>query len=100
MAWLFNLRGNDVPYNPVFVSYAIITDDSATLYVNPAKVKPEVEAHLQAAGVVVKAYEDIVGDVVALAKSNTAMLMDPSKVMIVGGGGDCGVWLWGDCGVW
>ncbi|GKT88022.1 exocyst complex component Sec8 [Colletotrichum tofieldiae] len=32
IAWLFNLRGDDIPYNPVFFSYAIITSDSATLY--------------------------------------------------------------------
>lgn len=31
-AWLFNLRGNDVPYNPVFLSFAIITKEDATLY--------------------------------------------------------------------
>ena len=37
-AWLFNLRGNDVDFNPVFVSYGIITAKEATLFVDPAKV--------------------------------------------------------------
>ena len=37
-AWLFNMRGNDVDYNPVFVSYGIVTAKDATLFVNPAKV--------------------------------------------------------------
>jgi hypothetical protein len=48
VAWLLNLRGSDVSYNPVFVSYALVgVDGSASLYVDPAKVTPEVSAHLQ-----------------------------------------------------
>jgi Xaa-Pro aminopeptidase len=38
VAWLFNLRGSDVNYNPVFTAYAIVTLDSANLYVNSNKV--------------------------------------------------------------
>lgn len=38
VAWLLNLRGGDVDYNPVFISYVIVTPDSATLYVDSAKV--------------------------------------------------------------
>jgi Creatinase/Prolidase N-terminal domain len=38
VAWLLNLRGGDVDYNPVFISYAVITPDTATLYVDSAKV--------------------------------------------------------------
>jgi Xaa-Pro aminopeptidase len=40
VAWLLNLRGGDVPYNPVFVSYALLTHDAATLYVDAGKVRP------------------------------------------------------------
>lgn len=38
MAWLLNLRGADVDYNPIFISYVIVTPDAATLYVDSAKV--------------------------------------------------------------
>ena len=41
VAWLFNLRGGDVPYNPVFLSYGLVTPDTAVLYVDAAKVTPE-----------------------------------------------------------
>ena len=37
-AWLLNLRGSDISYNPVFVSYVILTLDKATLYVEESKV--------------------------------------------------------------
>ncbi|KAF6223556.1 hypothetical protein HO133_000399 [Letharia lupina] len=46
VAWLYNLRGNDIPYNPVFFSYAIITPATATLYVDSEKFNPNVESHL------------------------------------------------------
>jgi Xaa-Pro aminopeptidase len=32
IAWLFNLRGSDIDYNPVFFSYAIVTQDAAILF--------------------------------------------------------------------
>ena len=38
IAWLLNLRGGDISYNPLFVSYIIVTADSATLYVDQSKV--------------------------------------------------------------
>lgn len=41
MAWLFNLRGGDVPYNPVFISYGVVTADGAALYVDAGKVTAE-----------------------------------------------------------
>ncbi|KAI0236769.1 hypothetical protein L0F63_001889 [Massospora cicadina] len=46
VAWLFNLRGSDIDYNPVFFAYAIITHTAATLYVNFAQVDDGVKAHL------------------------------------------------------
>ena len=46
IAWLFNLRGNDIPYNPVFFSYAIITPSDATLFIDDSKLPADVKAHL------------------------------------------------------
>ncbi|EIW74358.1 Creatinase aminopeptidase [Coniophora puteana RWD-64-598 SS2] len=46
VAWLFNLRGADIDYNPVFFAYAVVTHDSATLFVNKDQFDSEVEAHL------------------------------------------------------
>lgn len=82
MAWLLNLRGSDVPYNPVFIAYVLVTDDDATLYTDPGKVTAEVNAHLTTAGVLVKPYEAVVADLVALAKEGVKVLMDPSKVSL------------------
>jgi Xaa-Pro aminopeptidase len=38
IAWLYNLRGSDIPFNPVFFAYALVTQDSAILYTDEAKV--------------------------------------------------------------
>ncbi|KAI1412972.1 aminopeptidase-like protein [Hypoxylon sp. FL1857] len=76
IAWLFNLRGNDIPYNPVFFSYAIVTADDATLYVNSSKLSPECQSYLAENGVAIKPYEDIFGDASALRESAAAQKTD------------------------
>lgn len=42
IAWLCNLRGWDVPYNPVFIAYAIVTLDRAYLFTNLERLEPEI----------------------------------------------------------
>jgi Xaa-Pro aminopeptidase len=42
VAWLFNLRGSDIDYNPVFFAYALVTPESSTLYINENKLTKEV----------------------------------------------------------
>jgi len=59
IAWTLNLRGSDVHCNPVFVSYLLISSRDAILYINKAKLSPEVTAYLKAEGVGVAPYEDV-----------------------------------------
>ena len=46
VAWLFNLRGADIEFNPVFFAYAVVTADNAILFVNPDQVSQDVLAQL------------------------------------------------------
>lgn len=46
IAWLFNLRGSDVPFNPIFFAYAIVTLQTSTLFVNEDKLSDEIRAFL------------------------------------------------------
>lgn len=46
IAWLFNLRGSDVEYNPVFFAYALVTKDDIILYIDENKLSNEVKEHL------------------------------------------------------
>ncbi|MFQ7828044.1 aminopeptidase P family N-terminal domain-containing protein [Clostridium fessum] len=83
IAWLFNLRGNDIVNNPVFLSYALITQDEAYLYVQKEAIKEdtkmgkEVCAALAEAKVQVKEYAEFLQDVVAL--KNEKILLERKK---------------------
>lgn len=68
IAWLFNLRGNDIPYNPVFFSYAAVTPTTATLYVDRSKLSRDVEQHL-GDKVQIKPYNAIFEDTKVMAES-------------------------------
>jgi len=56
IAWLFNMRGSDVEYNPVFYSFAAVTKTDAVLYTGNGKPSKEVLAHL-GSSVRVRPYE-------------------------------------------
>lgn len=47
IAWLLNLRGWDVPYNPVFIAYTIVTADQAFLFTNLERIDAEIQQALQ-----------------------------------------------------
>jgi len=46
VVWLFNLRGADIEFNPVFFGYAVVAADSVILFLDPAQVSQEVLSHL------------------------------------------------------
>ena len=77
IAWTTNLRGNDIPCNPVFLSYLLIDMDKAYLYVDLDKITPEVKTYLNEAGVDIKDYSSI-NDDLSLLKGST--WLDPNKV--------------------
>ena len=95
VAWLLNLRGGDVPHNPVFLGYAVVTRDAATLFTDEAKLgggggeggeaaAERLRAHLAAAGVGVAAYaaaaEGVARAAREAASAGLAVWADPSKV--------------------
>ncbi|MGY4726581.1 aminopeptidase P family protein [Burkholderia pyrrocinia] len=79
LAWLFNLRGADVNFNPVFVAHAMIGADRATLFVADGKVSPALAASLAQDGVDVRAYDAARASLAALPDGAT-LLVDPRRV--------------------
>ena len=65
IAWLFNLRGRDVPCNPVFYAYAVVTADQATLYTETAKLDADLRQTL-GHSIVIEAYEKFADSVANL----------------------------------
>ena len=51
IAWLLNLRGGDIAYNPVALAYLAVLPDRALLFIDPAKLDAQVRAHLDRLGV-------------------------------------------------
>ena len=59
VAWMTNLRGCDVDYNPVFVAYMLVTANAATLFVPNEKLTPAVKEYLACEGVSIAEYGDV-----------------------------------------
>lgn len=77
VAWLFNIRGNDVKNNPFVLAHGIITRGSATLYIDLEKVDDKFISSLQNEGVTVKDYCVINSDITLLEGT---VLVDESRV--------------------
>ena len=81
IAWLFNLRGADVSYNPVFLAHALLTANGATLFVAEGKVDAALQAVLAADGVNIAPYAQAAAALQALP-SDTTLLIDPRRVTL------------------
>jgi Xaa-Pro aminopeptidase len=85
VAWLFNLRGSDIPYNPgemfrppyslqcldtiiVFFAYALVTHSEVVLYIDETQVDESVSSHL-ASGIVVKPYYTVFEDLTSFSQT-------------------------------
>ncbi|KZV62191.1 Creatinase/aminopeptidase [Peniophora sp. CONT] len=68
VAWLFNLRGSDIDFNPVFLAYAVVTAEKAVLFLDPEQASDEVKAHLGGT-VQVHPYNGFYGYLVGLSKT-------------------------------
>nr|WP_281255586.1 aminopeptidase P family protein [Pollutimonas bauzanensis] len=78
IAWLFNLRGNDVSYNPVFLAHALIGKDSARLFVAPGKIDAGLADILRQDGVGIEPYDGAAGALASLGEKET-LLFDPAR---------------------
>jgi Xaa-Pro aminopeptidase len=79
IAWLFNLRGSDIEYNPVCLSYAAISKEETVLFINPAKLTEEVAKELVNQGVRLADYEKITTYASRLPKGKK-VLLDLNKI--------------------
>ena len=77
IAWLLNIRGNDVHCNPVVVSYLLIEKDKVNYFIQPQKVTPELAEYFSANGISVHPYEEI-GDYLNSFNAHS-ILMNPAK---------------------
>lgn len=81
IAWLFNLRGSDVEYNPVFLSHALLSSERAILFVDPDKIDIKLVELLASDGVEIATYDDVLFMLSSLDSSQSIML-DPDRVTL------------------
>ena len=81
IAWLTNLRGADVDYNPVFLSHLLIDTEKAILFINKNKVSAEIEKGLKDSGITLADY-DAIQEALSALTSDNLLLLDPSKVAV------------------
>ncbi|WP_105244256.1 aminopeptidase P family protein [Psychrobacter sp. Marseille-P5312] len=81
IAWLTNLRGSDVDYNPVFLAHMLISADSATLFVDNSKVSSDIAKALEDSGITLADY-DAVQDALNALTPEDLLLLDPNKVAV------------------
>ncbi len=84
IAWLFNLRGDDVPNNPVVFAFAYVDAEKAELFVNTKVISGTVQETLKTQGVSLKPYEDFWQ---LSVPEGTACLLDPAKTSYLVGQG-------------
>ncbi|HZF80903.1 MAG TPA: aminopeptidase family protein P, partial [Rubrivivax sp.] len=79
LAWLTNLRGSDVTYNPVFLGHLLLDSQGGTLFVGEGKVNAALAARLAADGIRTAPYAEA-GDALAALGGNDCLLIDPRRV--------------------
>lgn len=79
ICWTLNIRGNDIEFFPLVLSYAVITMDKMDLYIDEEKLSGEIRADLAKDGVVLHPYNDIYEDIKHVG-TEEVLLIDPSKL--------------------
>ncbi|MDD3080512.1 MAG: aminopeptidase P family protein [Paludibacter sp.] len=79
IAWLFNIRGTDVSYNPVVTSFALVDANKAMLFVDPEKVEKKDLAYFKSENIELAAYDEIYATLNKIPVGQ-AILIDGSKL--------------------
>ncbi|MDR1919183.1 MAG: aminopeptidase P family protein [Tannerellaceae bacterium] len=78
VAWTFNIRGNDIDYNPVALAYAFVSEKETVLFVQPGKLTQEIARHLTEEGVTLADYGKLT-DYLARLPAGIAVFVDKEK---------------------
>ena len=81
VAWTFNIRGTDVAYNPVAVSYAFISEKESVFFINPKKVTKEIADDLKREGIMLADYSMLIPYLKRLPEG-IRVLIDPKRTNV------------------
>ncbi|XP_035781767.1 xaa-Pro aminopeptidase ApepP-like [Anopheles albimanus] len=78
IAWLLNLRGSDIRYNPVFFAYALVTHERIHLFTGPERINETIRQHLRTEGLAaldVRDYRDILAGIDEYVRAGHRLLV-------------------------
>lgn len=78
IAWLFNLRGNDIKYNPLTLAYALITPEYAYLFVDLRKLSKKDQEYLTSHHITIAKSQDIISTI-KLLPAGSSLFIDPKR---------------------
>lgn len=81
VAWTFNIRGTDVTYNPVVISYAFVSEDESVLFIDPKKITTEVADNLKKEGIKLADYT-MIQKYLSRLPEISHVFIDPAKTNI------------------
>ena len=79
IAWIYNIRGRDVACNPVVISYALISQDKAWLFVDKRKIDDSVKTYLNENTIEIEDYDKVI-DYVKNIEKGSRVFIDPSRI--------------------
>jgi Xaa-Pro aminopeptidase len=78
LAWLFNLRGSDINFNPVFTGYGVVGKNEFLLFAHKNKIPPEIQNQLEKEKIAVYGYDEFFSWLSELRKKK--IYIDPDTV--------------------
>ncbi|AFM02208.1 Xaa-Pro aminopeptidase [Desulfitobacterium dehalogenans ATCC 51507] len=82
IAWLLNIRGDDVPNNPVTIAYVLVAEETCYLCIDEGKVPATVKTELEEDGIQIKGYAAVT-ELLQGLQGNDSILIDPESVNAV-----------------
>lgn len=78
IAWLLNLRGSDIPCNPVFYAYAMVSKEEVVLFTGPGNIPESLQQQLERDGIRIEPYEDVIHYLINIGKQGHKVVADPT----------------------
>lgn len=78
IAWLYNIRGNDIHNNPYVISFTLVSKNEAILFVDDRKLDDEIRNKLENDGITIRPYEEV-GEYLKRLEKGTTICLDPVR---------------------
>jgi Xaa-Pro aminopeptidase len=72
--WLLNIRGNDIQYSPLLISFAVVAESQVLLFADESKIPLKLASEFDKLGIVILPYEETAGIISTFSKDSTLLL--------------------------